>query len=388
MRSVLNRVFRQQLGIGKFLFSGVAYVVGYTLILVALQGYSTIRKYLYPAQSASSYHIINKSVGLGHTLFGGTAHFTEEEFKEIVDQPFVEAAATFRSNKFAAIGHVGNLGISTELFFESVPDEFIDRPAEFEWNVGEQFIPLIIPEDFLRLYNFGYAASRGTPQLSRSTIQMVPLKIRIHGASGEMFLSAKVVGFSDRIPSVLVPDNFLAWANREVGGVTAETTSRVIVKVQADETWRLEAFLGEKGWEINRERLMFGQTLGALNLLLSVVIAIGLAFVVFALAIVLMNVSLMIARARDEVSLLLQLGYRSADLVRHFMGYLTLFLATVSLVTCATFYLAKIQVDQFLDKNGIDVSGPVTLWVIMAAVLCFLLAMVVSFVSVRRLIHR
>jgi len=52
--------------------------------------------------------------------------------------------------------------------------------------------------------------------LSRSTIQLVPVTVEIAGLKGHRTYDGRVVGFSERIPSVLVPEEFLSWANTNV----------------------------------------------------------------------------------------------------------------------------------------------------------------------------
>ena len=47
------------------------------------------------------------------------------------------------------------------MFFESVPDEYVDVSLE-NWHFDEdaRVIPIIIPRNYLNLYNFGFAQSR------------------------------------------------------------------------------------------------------------------------------------------------------------------------------------------------------------------------------------
>ena len=54
--------------------------------------------------------------------------------------------------------------LSTDMFFESVPDEFVDIKLD-KWHFDESThtIPIIIPRNYLNLYNFGFAQSRSLP---------------------------------------------------------------------------------------------------------------------------------------------------------------------------------------------------------------------------------
>lgn len=75
------------------------------------------------------------------------------------------------------------LHMSTAMFFESVPDEYVDVNLDkWEFDENERVVPIIIPCNYLNLYNFGFAQSRSLPQLSEGVMGMVNLDIRITGA--------------------------------------------------------------------------------------------------------------------------------------------------------------------------------------------------------------
>jgi hypothetical protein len=390
MRAILNTIFLPKLGIGKFIFSALAFLIGLTLVLLSLQGYFRIKEHISPKKNTSNYVILNKEVGLGNTIFGARAQFTQEELNDLKQQSFIADFGVFNSNKFEATAHLGgNLGISTELFFESVPSQFIDnKPRDFTWDEGDDFLPIIISQDFLNLYNFGYALGKGTPQLSKSTIEMVPLVVRIYGAQGKRVFNAKVVGFSERISSILVPDNFLVWANREFGDASGGNASRVIVRLKDDQASMFEAYLHQHGLKISDEKLKYSKILTTMNVVMSVLVFIGTAFMMFALVIGMLNFSLMVAQAKEEVSLLLQLGYKARHLSTHLFYYLAVFMISVTTLSTIAFFLGNSLLTGFLSENGITISGDVTSEVIAAGVIFVSLSTLVSALSISRLISR
>jgi hypothetical protein len=388
MRKILNHIFLRKLGVGKFLFSAVAFTIGFTLVLLALQGYMKVREFVSPKKTASNYIIINKEVGLTNTLFGAKAKFTGEEINNLRQQPFVEDLGVFESNKFEASAYVGgNLGFYTELFFESVPGQFIDeRPSDFQWQEGDDFLPIIISQDFLNLYNFGYAVGKGTPQLSKSTIQLVPLKVQIEGPLGRRLMDAKVVGFSERISSILVPYEFLRWANVAVANAESQDISRVIIKLKSEKSALLNSYLEQHGLRVADEKLKFSKLLTTLNVVLSILVVIGTAFMIFSLVIVMLNFSLMVAQAKEEVSLLLQLGYKTKHLVRHLSMYLLVFMLSVLIVSSMAFAVGKQLLSDFLNQNGINVSSGISPEVIGLGIVFIFVSVLISFYSIYRLI--
>jgi hypothetical protein len=391
MRALLNKIFLPKLGTGKFVLSAFAFLVGLTLVLLALQGYRKISELIDPQKNASSYVIINKEVALLHTLLGGKAQFTEEEITDLKRQPFVSEVGLFRSSKFRASASIGgDMGFSTELFFESVPSQFIDgKPSNFIWHQDQNFLPIIISQDFLNLYNFGYALGRGTPQLSQSTIQFVPLTVEISGAREQRVFQAKVVGFSERLSSILVPEEFLAWANKEVGKEgDSQSVSRIIIKVKDNKVQSMETYFKEKNWKINDDKLKFGRLITVINIVMSVLVAIGTAFMLFAMIIVMLNFSLMVAQTREEVSLLIQLGYEAKHLVNHLSIYLWIFMGSVVLLTSVAFIFGNTLLIKFLRTNALSVTPAVSMEVIMWAVGFVLVSILISYYSIYRLIRK
>jgi hypothetical protein len=106
----------------------------------------------------------------------------------------------------------------TDLFFESIPDEFLDFiPKDWNWNENSEVVPIMVPKFYLDLWNFGLAPSRVEyPALSTEAATGMPIELFI-GKNRETTLSGRFVAFSKRINSVLVPANFLKWANKKFG---------------------------------------------------------------------------------------------------------------------------------------------------------------------------
>ena len=112
-------------------------------------------------------------------------------------------------------GRVG-LGAAAraDIFFESIPDRFIDEKSAFwEWEENQSFVPIMVPKFYLDLWNFGLAPSRNEyPSLSLQSASSIPIEIFI-GKDQAVRLLGRFVAFSKRINSILVPQSFLQWAN-------------------------------------------------------------------------------------------------------------------------------------------------------------------------------
>ena len=105
-------------------------------------------------------------------LIGSQPTFSTNETRMLKEHPSVIGIGEFTAATFDIYGSfaLGEVQVSTDLFMESVPDCFID--VEFEsdtiWraDINSSEIPIIIPRRYLNIYNYGYASTKGLPQLS------------------------------------------------------------------------------------------------------------------------------------------------------------------------------------------------------------------------------
>src|SRR5215216_4252078 len=72
--------------------------------------------------------VVNKQVNVLNTLTGSKNTFTNEEISEFEQVPSVQKVGVFKANLFkakTAFDFMGN-AVYTDIFFEAVPDEFLD----------------------------------------------------------------------------------------------------------------------------------------------------------------------------------------------------------------------------------------------------------------------
>lgn len=355
----LLKIFRKRIKPATFILSGFGLVLGLSLVLVCLQMYLSIVKSLSSEISKSEYIILSKDISLGNTLLNSNAVISKTELAELKKQPFVESIGVFIPNHYKVVAYAGgSMHLVTELFFESIPDQFVDnRPYNFKWEEGDEFLPIIVSEDFINLYNYGYALSNGFPQISKNTASMVPLEVKLSGSSKAMTLNAKIVGYSERVSSVLVPQDFMKWANLNIGNYKKEDqASRIIIKLNKEYSGGLEKYLEDKSLLINSEKLGLSKIGAIAKIMIDILIIVGALFVLFSFMIVLTNFSLLLAEAKADLVLLFQLGYKIKTLVYHLFVYMLFFIGIVMVISVGVFlYINTILTETFVIR-GISVA--------------------------------
>lgn len=363
MRLLYNILWKDQ-SRTHLLWAFLGTLAGFVLLLSGIQFYTDLRKILSENRDLldPEYIVINKKVNIGQTLGLARNGFTSEEIEEIRAQPFADQVAPFVSNAFPVSGYTENERFPdfyTELFFEAIPDEFIDvKSEEWYWDPEEGTIPVIIPQDYLNLYNFGFAPSQGLPQIPKGVISMINFRIRLSGPGRGNYddYQGRIVGFSNRIHSILVPLDFLEWANEKYGYFEMTDPSQVILVSKDPTDPAIIRFLDENGYDTIREKLKSSRMNIILKFVISflVVVAsiiIGLAFLVF-----LLSLQLMISRSSDKIRRLNKLGFHYREISRPYIILLMILLTGVTLLAGGFTVIITRQFASMASEWNLEIS--------------------------------
>ena len=294
------------------LFSYAGLTVGILLLLCCVQMYININTLLHeknPRKQGFDFISVTKSIT--NENMGGDNRFSEADIADFKKQPFVTDAAPLLSNQFRAKASAGDIiPFSTDLFLEAIQDNFIDTlPPSFTWQQGQPQIPIIFSADFLEMYNV-FAPAQGLPQLSPASIGAVNITLEIIDPTGSsQFFKANIVAISDRINSVLVPKSFLDWGNKMYGNQQLQKPARLYLKTEDANSVPLQNYLQQKAYHVNKDKTKFGRIKATLQAVVAGLA--GLAILVVLLSILLFSfyLQLMLSRSKNNLQLLLTLGY-------------------------------------------------------------------------------
>lgn len=304
----------------------LALVIGVLVMALTFNLYLNFKGVLSDNDAFSNnYLVINKSVGYLNTFGITSTSFKQEEVEAIKDGKVVKNAVPFVANQFdVAIRKGAPFNFYSELFVEAVPRDFVDNvPNDFRWKEGDDEVPVILSNELYNLLSFGYSPTKsGFPQVPKSALMSTDFDLELRGAHGEKKMKTRIVGFSDRVNSVLVPLDFIQWANREVGRGAQTEFSRVLLEVEDASDPKLEEYLESKGYVANKDKLLAGSGKTKIKLFLSVLGLIGGLIVILTLNTLVMNIQLLISKAKAELKLLFSLGYKMGTLFSYmFYGF-------------------------------------------------------------------
>ena len=169
------KLLRQHLSVSQLTGFFLANLCGMVIVLLSVQFYKDVLPVFTQGDSflKKDYLIINKEVSTLGSLVGRDGTFSDAEMAKLEKQPFTESVGAFQPARFKVSAGMGMQGmqLSTAMFFESVPDRFVDvKVDDWTYRPGQEEIPIIIPRNYLNLYNFGFAQSRNLPQLSVTSV--------------------------------------------------------------------------------------------------------------------------------------------------------------------------------------------------------------------------
>lgn len=314
----------------------VSLCIGIFVLLATIQTYINVRQLITSPETTAAgkqFIIIHKNIS--NALMGQPEKtvFSETDTRLIAQQPNIDSVYPIISNQFPVSAMAGgSLEFYTQLFVESVPATVLDiDTSQFSWKPGQQQVPIIISSDFLQLYNFGFAISQGLPQLSEETAQQLPFELSIRLGNDNIVHPAKIVGFTQRFESILVPSSFINWYNRQVK-TSINMPSRLVLLCKDPANPELQKFLSANNLMIAGNN----SSTATLRLVLQIVfICIGLLALVIcyvSLLNIMYLIRLRLSEIADKLQVLSLIGYSPKQLLQVYVKQTFIQLIIISVI--------------------------------------------------------
>ena len=390
LNKLLEKLIRKGAGRFRFVMAIAGLSVAMILILSAIQlqvNYHNLLNGKNNQDSIANFLLINKEV-TDQTI--GATSLSDSEIGDLKKQPFVDAVGVLTPSRFK-VSASGNKEIPfyTDLFFESVPNDFLDvQSRDWKWDDHSQFIPMIVPNMFLDMYNFGFAASQNLPQLTQQLVMSLPIHITIATPSGPFQIYGKVVGFSDRISSVLVPEEFMNWANNHFGSAENQKPSRVVIKTRDPGNPLLVQYLKKHGLTTDSDKTRFSRYRQIVNMVVKISGLIGAFMFLFALLIFTLFIQLTIASCREEIELLVTLGTAPRQLYKFLMRQFfpsNIYITAIVLVIISLF---QFMLQHFLMNQHIFVDSLISFVTVASGLLILAVLWFVNSLTIKKYINQ
>ena len=309
------KLLRQHISIPQFVGFALANLFGMLIVMLGYQLYRDVQPIFTSGDSflRTDYLILSKKVGAAGALGANDNRFSATDIDELSSQPFVRKLGAFTSTEYKVMARMdinGSEVLSSELFFESVPDSFVDIDAsKWHYQPGQTEVPILLPRSYMAMYNFGFAQSRQLPKLSDGLVGMINFNLFVATGGYSDRYHGRVIGFSSRLNTILVPQAFIDYTNQRYAPDTKSQPNRLIVDVANAADNNVANYLSQHGYEAEDNNLATEKTTYFLRLMVTIVIAVGIIISVLSFYILMLSVFLLVQKNTTKLENLLLIGY-------------------------------------------------------------------------------
>lgn len=386
---MLWKLLRQHISVAQLAGFFIANLCGMVIVMLGIQFYNDVSPVFTQEDSfiKKDYIVVTKKVSTLGSIAGKSGTFSDYEVDDLKSQSFTVEVGAFQPSQFKVSAGIsfGGMDISTAMFLESVPDGFVDVKADaWRYTDGQSEIPIIIPRNYLNLYNFGFARSRNLPQLSEGMVGLVSLNLYIAGNGKRDMKKGRIVGFSNRLNTILVPESFMNLANATYGGNKEWEPSRLIIEVDNPADERIARYFNDNGYETEDSKLDAGKMTWFLKVAVGVVMAVGLVISLLSFYILLLSIYLLLQKNTDKLENLILIGYSTSRVA---MPYQILTVAINLMVLVLSVIIMVIVRGIYTDALSDIITGTDDVSIAMSCVfgvILFILVSVYNIIAIRR----
>ena len=388
------KLLRQHISIPQFVGFFFANLFGMLIVLLGFQFYKDVLP-VFTSQDSfmkADYVIVNKKVGMGSTISGRSNAFEQSEIADIEKQPFTTKVGAFTTTEYKVSGNMGVNGTSvlnSELFFESIPDSFVDVPLNlWRYKVGSKEVPVILPRSYIAMYNFGFAQSHSLPRISDGLVGMIDLKIFIQGNGHKDEYQGKVIGFSSRLNTLLVPQTFMDWSNQHYAPGEHSDPTRLIMQIDNPANEQFTHYTEKKGYEIEDDKLDAQKTTYFLRMMVSMVMVIGLVISILSFYILMLSIYLLVQKNSTKLENLLLIGYSPNNVAKPYQLLTVLLNVGVLILAWVILFFVRCYYMDFIETLFPDINQGNVMPAFVLGIALFILVSVCNQLAIRsKIIH-
>ena len=382
---ILNKAILKQ-SLASSLTAGIGIILSLLLVLLVQDFLVQLRRDIKETSSifGKQQLVIQKEITGLHTLGIQKSHFTEEEIIELEQHSGVLQVGKFQSAQYRVhltvdMQQFTSQNFSTELFFQSIPEEFLQiNHPKWNWDTLSREIPIVLPKDYLHLFNYGFAASQGLPQIPESMFEAIPCTLYLQGNNQQQHYQARVISFSENINTILVPHQFLSYSNSKFGNKQKESPTRLILKLKEGKFKTLEKHLEKRGFDLKKNALKMGKISYIKHILALVLLIIAFALGVLSISLFYSAIRLNLNQNKDIILLLAIQGVSIKVIIKTFMAHFMKQLILFIVFTFIVYLFIKTVVDQLMPQLNL-LNGALPKWntflilgILLVSLHCFL----------------
>ncbi|HEX3024641.1 MAG TPA: FtsX-like permease family protein, partial [Chitinophagaceae bacterium] len=211
-------------------------------------------------------------------------------------------------------------------------------------------------------------------------------KVNINTDKSVVTTNGRIVGFSDRISSLLVPQEFMDWANKNFANTQNTKPSRVVIRTKDPGNPLLAQYLRDNGLTTDADKIRFSKYRQIVNAIVNVSWITGAVMLLFALLVFTLFIQLTIASCKEEIQLLITLGASPKQLQRFLMKQFFPSNIIIIFISLIAITALQFEVHQLLQQQNIFVSTLTSVYTFATAFIILLVLWFVNYQTIHKYI--
>jgi hypothetical protein len=326
--------------------------------------------------------IVQKKVTNSSSLNMTKTDFSENEIKKIKAEPFIQDVQPVISNNFDVSFETADPMVPrfrSDVFIQTVDQKFLDvKSAKWHWKEGDKFVPIIMPRDFLVMLNT-FMSSSGIPQISDDLAMDIKFKFTLKGETDKEWVDARIIGFTNEVSSILVPESFMEYGNAKYTSGKEKKITQIMISGKESEFGLVEDLLKKRGLESKNAQMVVGRLKSVVGTLFLVVLGISIIAVFVSGLVLIQYMQLLMSRNAYEVRTLLRIGFYPQVVIKSFFLYFVKIFGIVSSLGLFVFFIFKYFLDTMFESGGLYIDTQISLIAMISLASTYLLFVLASY---------
>lgn len=333
--------------------------------------------------------IVQKKVTNSSSLNLTKTDFSKNEIKNMIAETFVKDVKPVVSNNFDVSFQTDDPLVPyfrTDVFIQTVDKNFLDvKTTKWHWTKNDKFVPIIMPREFLVMLNTFMSAS-GIPQVSDDLAMDIKFKFKLWNSEKQIEerVDAKIIGFTNEVSSLLVPESFMKYGNDVYSDGSEQKITQIMISGEESQFGLVEDLLTKRGLESKNSQMMIGRLKSVVGTLILVVLGVSIIAVFVSGLVLIQYMQLLMSRNLYEVRTLMRIGFHPNELIKTFFNYFVKIFGYVSVIGIAIFFIFKFFLDKMFDEGGLYIDKGLTWQSGVILAFSYLLFAVASYKSAKK----
>ncbi len=331
--------------------------------------------------------IVQKKVSNLNTLNIAKTDFSLAEIESMKKEKFVLDVKPVISNNFDVSFETADPLVPrfrSDVFIQTVDPRFLDvKSDKWHWEEGDEYVPIILPRDFLVMLNTFMSAS-GIPQVSDDLAKQIKFKFTLSSATGKEWVDARIIGFTNEVASILVPETFMVYGNNKYGEETDAKITQIMISSQENGFGLVEEMVKTKHLESKSSQMVVGRLKSMVGTLILVVLGVSILAVFLSGLVLIQYAQLLMSRNVYEIRTLLRIGYPAKQLINAFFVYFLKIFGWITVLGFGMFFVLKMFLDALFEEGGLYIGKTLTMTSMLAVIVAYTVFALASFVNAKK----